>query len=132
MEKEVEVLQKEKAVQAATELFNKAEIIGDVRFIHAKVEIDVAQAKNLAHKLRSMGTNILIVLAIVNQDKVNLVVALSDELVSKGFDAAKIIKEISASIRGGGGGQSHLATAGGKDASGIGKAFELARQIVKA
>jgi len=130
LQKELEVLQKEKAMQASAELYNQAEVVGDVRYIHATVEMDVAQAKNLAHKLRSMGTDVLIVLAIVNQEKVNLVVALSDELVGKGFDAAKIIKAISASIRGGGGGQAHLATAGGKDASGIEKAFEQAKQIV--
>jgi alanyl-tRNA synthetase len=130
MQKEVETLQKEKAMQASAELFNNAETIGNIRFIKAKVNTDVTQAKNLAHKLRSMGKNVFVVLALVNGDKVNLVVALSDELLPKGMDAGKIIREISVPIRGGGGGQAHLATAGGKDASGIEDAFNLARKLV--
>ncbi len=130
LQKEVEILQKEKAMQASAELFNNAETIGDIRFIKAKVETDVAQAKNLAHKLRGMSEDVFVVLALESGDKVNLVVALSDDLVSKGMDAGKIIREISRSIKGGGGGQPQLATAGGKDASGIEEAFEMAGKLV--
>ncbi len=130
LQKEVEILQKEKAMQASAELFNNAETIGDIRFIKAKVETDVAQAKNLAHKLRGMSEDVFVVLALTSGDKVNLVVALSDDLVSKGMDAGKIIREISRSIKGGGGGQPQLATAGGKDASGIEEAFEMAGKLV--
>jgi alanyl-tRNA synthetase len=117
-------------MRVATELFNNAETIGEVRFIKAKVDTDVNQAKNLAHKLRSMADNVFVVLALVSGDKVNLVVALSDDLLTKGMDAGKIIREISQPIKGGGGGQPHLATAGGKDASGIEQAFELARKLL--
>lgn len=130
LQKEVEILQKEKAMQASAELFNNAETIGDIRFIKAKVETDVAQAKNLAHKLRGMSEDVFVVLALESGDKVNLVVALSDDLVSKGMDAGKIIREISRPIKGGGGGQPQLATAGGKDASGIEEAFEMAGKLV--
>ncbi len=130
LQKEVEILQKEKAMQASAELFNNAETIGDIRFIKAKVETDVAQAKNLAHKLRGMSEDVFVVLALTSGDKVNLVVALSDDLVSKGMDAGKIIREISRPIKGGGGGQPQLATAGGKDASGIEEAFEMAGKLV--
>ncbi len=76
-----------------------------------------------------MGDNVYVVLALTNNDKVNLVVAVSDDLVSKGMNAGKIIKQISQHIKGGGGGQPHLATAGGKDASGIEASFEAAKQI---
>ena len=61
----------------------------------------------------------------------NLVVSISDELVAaKGLNAGKIIKEISKHIKGGGGGQPFLATAGGKDASGIEAAFEAAKGLL--
>ncbi len=130
LQKEVEALQKEKAMQASDDLFNKSVEINGVLYISSKVEMDVAQAKNLAHKLRSMAENVFVVLALVSGDKVNLVVALSDGLVTNGMDAGKIIREISVPIKGGGGGQPHLATAGGKDASGIEEAFEMARQLI--
>ncbi len=77
-----------------------------------------------------MSEDVFVVLALESGDKVNLVVALSDDLVSKGMDAGKIIREISRSIKGGGGGQPQLATAGGKDASGIEEAFEMAGKLV--
>lgn len=131
LEKELEKLLKEKALQVSDELFKSAKEIEDVRFIAQKVDLDVNQAKDLAHKLRSMDDDVYVVLAITAGDKVNLVVALSDGLVKNGMNAGNIIKLISQHIKGGGGGQPHLATAGGKDANGIDAAFEAAKQIVE-
>ena len=70
-------------------------------------------------------------LATVSEGKVNIVVALSDELVNNGMNAANIIKSISSKIEGGGGGQPHLATAGGKNPGGIQAAFDEARKLLK-
>ncbi|MGZ5248268.1 MAG: DHHA1 domain-containing protein [Flavitalea sp.] len=50
---------------------------------------------------------------------------------SKGLDAGKIIKEhIAPLIKGGGGGQKTLATAGGQDASNLGKVIEVVRGLI--
>jgi len=131
LQKEMENLQKQQALQISDSLLKGAEVISDVRFISTKTKLDVNQAKSLAQKLRSSGENIVSVIATQNADKVNLVVSISDELVaSKGLNAGKIIKEISRHIKGGGGGQPFLATAGGKDASGIEAAFEAARGLL--
>lgn len=131
LQKQLEVLQKEKAGDLSKTLSEKAEDVNGIKFISEKVDMDVNQAKTLAHELRSSGNNMFVVLGMVNSGKVNLLVALSDELVSKGdLKAGEIIKKISQYIKGGGGGQPHLATAGGKDASGIEAAFEAAKQII--
>lgn len=131
LQKEVEVLQREKALQISGELFNGAELIGDTRFVASRVDLDVNQAKDLAHKLRGMGDRVFVVLALQNQEKLNLVMALSDSLVDKGLHAGKLIREIAAHIKGGGGGQAHLATAGGKDARGIQAAFDAAADLLR-
>ncbi|NOX86585.1 MAG: alanine--tRNA ligase [Chlorobi bacterium] len=131
LQREVESLQKEKALQVAGELFNKAERIGDALFVAATVNLDVTQAKDLAHKLRQMGEQVFVVLALQNSGKVNLVVSVSDALIDKGFHAGNIIREVASHIKGGGGGQPHLATAGGKDAGGIGAAFDAARKFLE-
>ena len=130
-EKELEKLLKEKALKVSDDLFNNAEEINNIRFIAKKVDMDVNQAKDLAHKLRNMADNVYVVLALSNNDKVNLVVSLSDALLEKGMHSGNIIKHISQHIKGGGGGQPHLATAGGKDANGIEDAFNEAWQILK-
>ena len=52
---------------------------------------------------------------IVENDKIQLIVAVSDELSKKGFHAGKIANNIAKDIGGSGGGRSHLAQAGGKD-----------------
>ena len=130
LEKELEKLQKEKALQVSDDLFRNAEEINNIRFIAKKVDLDVNQAKDLAHKLRSISDNVYVVLALRTGDKVNLVVAVSDNLVENGLHAGNIIKQIAKHIQGGGGGQPHLATAGGKDASGIEAAFGAAKSLI--
>jgi alanyl-tRNA synthetase len=130
LEKELEKLLKEKALQESEEYFKGAEEVNGVKFIAKKVDMDVKQAKDLAFKLRSMGGETFIVLALETGGKVNLVVALSDKLVEKGMNAGNIIRQIAQHIKGGGGGQPHLATAGGKDASGIEGAFEEAKKAL--
>lgn len=131
LQKEVEVMQREKALQLSDQIFKQAELIGDTRFIASRVHLNVDQAKDLAHKLRQMDEQVFVVLALQNVGKVNLMVALSDSLVDKGLHAGKLIREIAAHIKGSGGGQPHLATAGGKDARGIQAAFDEAKKFLK-
>ena len=58
------------------------------------------------------------------QDKPLLTVALTDDLVKNGLNAANIARQAAKSIKGGGGGQPGFAQAGGKDADGLPAAFE--------
>ena len=74
----------------------------------------------------------LVVLACVNDDKVNLVVKASKEAVKKGIHAGKIIKEAAAVVGGGGGGRPDMAQAGGKKPEVLPQAFEKAADIIKA
>jgi len=131
LQKQVDVLLKEKAGQVGENLANNAEEINGIKFISATLDIDPNQAKSLAHDLRTKTANSFIVLALTAGEKVNLVVALSDEIVKEGkFKAGEIIKTIAPFIKGGGGGQPHLAMAGGKDANGIDAAIAAAKQLI--
>ncbi len=60
-----------------------------------------------------------------------MIVALSDDLVSKGLDASKIIKEISPRIKGSGGGKAHFASAKGTDTSGIEACIDQFEKIIR-
>jgi alanyl-tRNA synthetase len=64
-------------------------------------------------------------------DKPNITVVVSEDLSkSKDLNAGKIIRELAKEIKGGGGGQTFYATAGGKDASGLSRVLELAGEII--
>jgi len=59
------------------------------------------------------------VAGIEDQDKCGLVIMLSDSMIKDGIDASKLIREGAKHIQGGGGGQPHFATAGGKNKDGL-------------
>ncbi len=131
--KEVEKLQKEKVGQLADELMKSARKIGSITFVGEKISLDPSQAKNLVHQLRSMDQQVIVVLAMENDGKANVVVGISDDLASSGkFNAGNIIRKISLFINGGGGGQPHFAMAGGKTPSGIESALKVAESEIKA
>jgi alanyl-tRNA synthetase len=58
-------------------------------------------------------------------------VMIAENLVKeKNLNAGAIVRELAKEIKGGGGGQPFFATAGGSDASGLGKALEKARGFI--
>jgi len=67
----------------------------------------------------------------ITGDKANLTVIVSENLTGNGsLNAGQIIREIAKEIQGGGGGQPHFATAGGKNPAGIDKALQKAREMI--
>jgi alanyl-tRNA synthetase len=118
--KRIESLEARQLVGIRNEILHKDEIIDNVSFIGAIVEVPSADAlKKLCADVKHHIHDHLIVLCSNIGGKANVAVGISDTvLAAKGLDANKIIKEvISPLIKGGGGGQPTLATAGGQDTS---------------
>ncbi len=110
----------------------KIQNIKGIHFLAEKVELSVDGAKNLAFNLSKTIDNLFLVLASENDGKANLTVMISESLIKeKGFNAANIIHELAKEIQGGGGGQPHIATAGGKNPAGIPAALEKAKTFLK-
>ncbi|WNR45900.1 alanine--tRNA ligase [Paenibacillus roseipurpureus] len=78
---------------------------------------DMDSLRNIVDEMKVKLGSAVIVLGAATEDKVNLVAAVTPDLVSKGFHAGKIIKEVAAAVGGSGGGRPDMAQAGGKDAS---------------
>jgi len=75
--------------------------------------------------------SLIAILAIVKDNKVQLSISISNDLVTKGYDARKYINEIAEKIKGRGGGQAHFATAGGSNINGINDCFKLAKNLLQ-
>lgn len=78
---------------------------------------DMDSLRNIVDEMKAKLGSAVIVLGAVADDKVNLVAAVTPDLVAKGFHAGKIIKEVATAVGGSGGGRPDMAQAGGKDAS---------------
>jgi alanyl-tRNA synthetase len=88
------------------------------RALLSDVSLDIV--KNIAFQLKGeFDDNLFFVAGTVVNDKPNLTVMIGDEMVQKGLHAGNIVRQAAKHIQGGGGGQPHFATAGGKNAEGL-------------
>ena len=86
--------------------------------------MDPALVRDIALMLQKKLIRTVLAGAYQFADKPNLMLMYSDDLVAEGKNAGKDIREAAKLIQGGGGGQPGLATAGGRDLSGLGAALE--------
>lgn len=78
---------------------------------------DMDNLRNMVDMLRDkMGTGVIL-LGSANDEKVNLVAAVTKDLLGRGLHAGNLVKEIAKMVGGGGGGRPDMAQAGGKNPS---------------
>jgi alanyl-tRNA synthetase len=127
LSKRIESLEARQLVGIRNELLQKDEIINNVSFIGDIVEVPSADAlKKLCFDLKNHLHDHVVVLCANIGGKANVAVGISETVAAaRGLDAGKLIKEtISPLIKGGGGGQKTLATAGGQDISNFNEVIE--------
>ena len=115
--KKLEAAAAEKAAQLAERLYAAAREVNGVRVATFEMSVDPGFARNMALLLQKKAENLVLAGAFEFGGKPNLVLMYSNDLVAKGKNAGKDIREAAKLIQGGGGGQPGLATAGGRDAS---------------
>ena len=120
LKKQVEEFKAQQIVELRKALLEKARDINGTRVVSAVLPIDAQTAKDIVFQLRGSYTGrMLVVLGNNDAGKPGLTVSLSEELVAEGKHAGKMVKEAGRLIQGGGGGQAHFATAGGRLADGL-------------
>ncbi|ALM21852.1 alanyl-tRNA synthetase [Nonlabens sp. MIC269] len=131
LKKEIEELKKAKAGNLKQELIDSAEDINGVQFIASKTDLDAKSVKDLAFSIDKEITNLFLIIGSNAGDKATLTVIISKDLVDqKKLNAGQIVRELGKFIQGGGGGQPHFATAGGKNPAGIDQALQAARELL--
>ena len=130
--KQLEQVAAEKAAALAEKLSEKAELIGGVRVARLDVSIDPAVARNMALLLQKSAENLVLAGAFAFEGKPNLLLMYSNDLVAKGKNAGKDIREAAALIQGGGGGQPGLANAGGRNLDGLKAAMDKLIELATA
>ena len=120
LKKQVEEFMKEKEGQFKAKLLESIKEVNGVKLIKFCAPMPAEAIKNIAFQLRGEITeNLCFVAGSVHEGKPMLTVMLSDNLVANGLKAGMLVKEAAKLIQGGGGGQPHFATAGGKNPDGL-------------
>jgi alanyl-tRNA synthetase len=131
LKKELEQLQKAKAGNLKGNLIANAQLINGVNFIATQTDLDAKSVKELAFEIEREVENLFMIIGTTDGDKATLTVILGRDIIgSKGLNAGNIVRELGKHINGGGGGQPHFATAGGKNPSGILAALKAAKELL--
>jgi len=133
LEKKLERMEAKKLVVLRNELLKKDEIINGITFIGDIVEVGNADAlKKICVDLKNNLNDYLVVLGANIGGKPFVAIGIADTVVAaKGLDAGKLIKDLVVPlIKGGGGGQKSLATAGGQEAGKLKEVIEAVRKQI--
>jgi len=133
LKKQIEKFEQAQLRALRDSLKQKVQSLNGINFIGEVVEVSNADAlKKLAFELKPQIANHVIALASSIEGKASVVLLFDDAVAQqKALDASAIIKQkISPLIKGGGGGQKTLATAGGQDTSSLHQVIETVKSLV--
>ncbi len=133
MKKELQEFIKEKTEQVKLKVIEHKTVINGVDVFKAILPAGSPDViKDIAFQIKGQfPENMMFVGATAANGKPNLTVMLTDDLVAKGMHAGNIVREAAKLIQGGGGGQPHFATAGGKNAERLNEAIESIIKLLK-
>ena len=130
LKKQVEDFMKEKEAALKERLLKNIQEIHGIKVIKFCAPLPAEVVKNIAFQLRGEITeNLFFVAGSTDAGKPMLTVMISDNLVAGGLKAGNLVKEAAKLIQGGGGGQPHFATAGGKNPDGLSAAVDKVLEL---
>lgn len=114
------------------DLLDDIKEVEGVKVLSVKLSsMDMNNARNIIDELKvKIGSGIILV-GIKNDEKVNLIAAVTDDLIKQGFHAGNLIKKAAALVGGGGGGRPDMAQAGGKKPEKLQDALNCVTDYIK-
>ncbi len=129
---EIESLKSEAAKNALGDVMGNVQEINGVKFLASKVEgVDAGSLRELGDSLKEKLGEGVVLLASVEEGKVQLMATVTDGVIKKGAHAGNLIRGIAKMVGGGGGGRPNMAMAGGKNPLGIDDALAEAVKVLK-
>lgn len=126
IEKELSSLRTASALESAKILLDSAKDISGISVVSGSLAdgINADNLRQIALDLKARRSNSVIALTSVVEEKVVLVVAVSDDARNSGVKAGSLVKLASSILGGGGGGKDDFAQGGGTDQSKISQALD--------
>ena len=132
LRKQVEDVMHERAAELKKEMLAEQKVKNGITVLKAITPLGAEFVKDIAFQLRAEVENSLVVIGSVAGGKPLLTAAASDSAVAAGLNIGKNIREAAQLMQGGGGGQPHFATAGGKNLDGLHAAVEKLIELLTA
>jgi alanyl-tRNA synthetase len=132
LKKEAEEHKKASLGNSMDQIIQDSKLFNGVRLITQSFEdYTIQDLRGVSDDIKASQKETVMVLATTSEDKVTFMVAVTDDLLDKGYHAGKMIKEIATAAGGSGGGKADMAQAGAKDPSKITEAFKVAEKLVE-
>ncbi|MDR4504656.1 MAG: alanine--tRNA ligase [Candidatus Scalindua sp.] len=127
LKKELQKTKKESSRVNITNIIDHARKIEGVSIVTEMVEgVDKGDLRKIVDLLKKSLRSVAIVLGTVDDGRVTMVTAFSNDLVKSGLHAGNLAKEIAEIVGGGGGGRADMAQAGGRFPKKVDEAFDFA------
>jgi len=132
LRKELESARRAKLSFSVKSVLASAEELDGTKLVGQKLDgASLNDLRSASDALRKQCSSTAIVLGAAGQDKVSLIIALTDDLVSRGLNASELIREPAALLGGGGGGRPNLAQAGGSKPEMLDMAIQKALAAIR-
>ena len=130
LKRELESANSQIANAKAEALLAGLKTLGKVKLLAARVDMRADQARALSDTVKDKYSDAVAVLAVVNDGKLNLIVAAGADAVKAGAHAGNILREVAVICGGKGGGRPDSAMGGGRDIDKIPEALAKAEEML--
>jgi len=132
LEKELEKVSSQILSGGIQDILDNAELINGIKVISYTGEnSNMAQLKDLGDQIRNKSKETVAILGAINEGKISFVCIVTDNLIKeRGLKAGDLIRKIAKVVNGGGGGNPHMATAGGKDLAKFDEAMNEIKKLI--